>query len=99
MHQLGFAEQTELRILDLVEVENSVTEQHAETLTSSWENILAGVSQTFVLRFRTEKPALLYAAFTSLARDGGSRVYMLAQDIANLFPKGEKQPTKPEEYR
>lgn len=99
LHQLGFAEQTELRILDLVEVENSVTEQHAETLTSSWKNILAGVSQTFVLRFRTEKPALLYAAFTSLARDGGSRVYMLAQDIANLFPNGEKQPTKPEEYR
>ena len=99
LRQLGFAEQTELRIQDLVEVETSTVEQHAETLISSWKNILAGVSQTFVLKFRTEKSALLYATFTSLARDGGSRVYMLAQDIAYLFPKGEKQLANSEEHR
>lgn len=88
--RLGFADLTTLRFLDVAEVRTSI-EGENEPLKTIWESLLHGVALSRILSLRTSETTLLYAAFTSLAQDGSSSIYMVAQDLMPIFPKAENE--------
>lgn len=86
LHQLGIIELSTLSFLKIASVMTKI-DGMPEPLQPIWDNVLAGISKTRILRLHFgESTALLYASFTSLARDGSSRVYMVAQDLRLLLP-------------
>lgn len=91
LHRVGFMDLSEFHLLKQAEL-TSLTVGHSDSLRSLWDKILAGNTQKCALRVRgIDDEVLFYASFTSLAHDGSTRVYMVAQvlDLLPSFPESE----------
>ncbi len=84
LHRIRASEYDHVRLEDILSL-YTLDGSENERLPDLLEEVLTGIPQTRLLLWKDDSQRFLYASFTSLANDGASYIYMVAQDITHIL--------------